>query len=203
MRRLLYFLIFGLMSLPALGQSAQLTVVDSGSGINEIVTVTSTGQFKIAFEAADGWALSQWYDLVNDPNLTTNVAAAPGIIGVSDHCTYQNGIPNIVFYGDNDSVLHQFTQGCDFSSSPRSMSVLASSPSLVVIQTSNSPTASALSIDTNVVVTKTYYIYPNGKIYVHESIHVTNAQNLTSAASGNYIMEIGLNDPSGGSSNTT
>jgi len=63
-QRLLLLMVFCLFSRSA---SAQLTTVTAGSGINQTVTVTSANLFKLVFEAYDNWGMSQWYDLVNDP----------------------------------------------------------------------------------------------------------------------------------------
>lgn len=171
-----------------------LSLVCSGTGI----TVESARQFRLVFEAADNWGLSQWYDLVNDPTATTNLALAYGVGGPSQACARENGIPQITLYGDFDNKASTFIAGCIFPSASRSITILTNTTSQVVLQTVGHPMAS--SIDTNVTVTTTYDIRPDGHIYLHQNLAVVNAANLNA---DNYVLEVGLNDPSGGSATTT
>jgi hypothetical protein len=175
-----------------------LTLVCSGTGINQAVTVESSHQFRLVFEAADNWGLSQWYDLVNNPTATTNLALAYGVGGPSQACARESGIPQITFYGDGDKKASMFMAGCGYSTASRSMTILTNTTSQVVLQTVGYPMAG--SIDTNVTVTTTYDIRPDGHIYINQKVAVAAAQNLTA---DNYVLEVGLNDPSGGSASTT
>ena len=169
----------------------------SGTGTNQIATVESSNQFRLVFEAADNWGLSQWYDLVNDPNATTNLAGPIySVNGPSNPCAAEPGLQNMVFYGDNDAKLEMREAGCAFSNSTRSMTVLSSSPSLVVIQTSGHPMNSIPNIDTNITGTSTYYIYPNGQIYIHNTVSVVSAKDLSNGGTaGLFISTMGLEDP--------
>jgi hypothetical protein len=54
-----------------------MRLIDSGSGLKRKVTVESVGLFRLVFEAADNWGISQWYDLVNDGSAKTNLTG-PG-----------------------------------------------------------------------------------------------------------------------------
>src|SRR5579863_9446200 len=99
--------------LVSISTSAQtLSLAQSGSGNSASITVMSSGQFELVFEAADNWGLSQWYDLVNDPSATTNLLLAYGVNGTSNPCARQNGLVQMVFYGDSDSILGNFEAGC-------------------------------------------------------------------------------------------
>jgi hypothetical protein len=172
-----------------------LSLVCSGTGINQTVTVESIGQFRLVFEAADNWGISQWYDLVNDPNAMTNLLLAYGVGGASDPCARENGMQEMTFYGDNDKKLQMYEAGCG-SIGNATMTVIASSPSLAIIKTTANPISNLGVIDTNVTGTITYYIFPNGKIYTQVSLGVVLAQDLTNGGNGGlYFAFIGLNDP--------
>jgi Putative Ig domain len=180
------------------GPSAQaLSLVISGTGINQIATVESSGQFRLVFEASDNWGLSQWYDLVNDPNATTNLAGPVyAVNGPSNPCAAEPGLQNMVFYGDSDAKLAMREAGCAFANNTRSMTVLSSSPSLVVIQTSGHPMNSLPNIDTNITGTNTYYIYPNGQIYIHNTVSVVSAKDLGNGGTADlFISTLELEDP--------
>ena len=180
-----------------------LSLVCSGTGINETVTVESAHQFRLVFEAADNWGLSQWYDLVNDPNTTTNLALAYSVGGTGAPCDRENGIPQITYYGIDDEKQSIFEASCKYASSFRSMTILGSSPSLVTLQTVSHPMV-ASSTSKNLTGTTTYYIYPNGQIYIHQNIAVLSAVDLTlGGTTRNFTIEVALNDPSGGSSLAT
>jgi hypothetical protein len=189
-----------LLAPACLHAQATLSLVTAGTGINQTVTVTSSGQFKIVFEAYDNWGLSQWYDLVNDPSATTNLALAYSVNGASVPCFRENGIPQITFYGDNDEKASMFVAGCSYPTRPRSLTILTNTTSQVVIQTVNNPMNGIPDIDPNVTVTTTYDIRPTGLMLMHQNVGVGTAQNLDS---DNLVLSVGLNDPSGGSSTTT
>jgi hypothetical protein len=61
----------------------------------------------------------------------------------------------------------------------------------VVVQAISSPVASAIGALTNVTGDVTYYIYPNGKIYIHSVLRVAKAQ----TASEWRCATLGLSDP--------
>jgi len=202
MRRLLLLEAL-LLLLPGVA-SAQMSYTDTGSGINEVVTITSTNQFQLVFEATGNWGLTQWYDLVNDPTKTTNLALAYSVNGTLDPCARESGIPQITLYGDADKKATMFEAGCNYAGSARSKSILASNALEIVLQTSGFPMGAGPIIDTNVVWTTTYYIYWNGKIVVNQALHVTSAEDLTAGGTaGNFVISMGLNDPAGGSSTAT
>lgn len=184
------------VNLVSSGTAPGLSVVDAGAGINEIVTVESSNTFRIVFEAQDNWGLSQWYDLVNDPNATTNLALAFSVNGNSNLCSRENGIPQLTLYGDADKKLSMYEAGCNFSGSARSMSIVSSCASEVVIQTTGHPTDATPDIDNNLTGTLTYSIFPDGRIYVHEKLAAVNAQDLTGAGTvQNFTEFVGLNNP--------
>jgi hypothetical protein len=168
---------------------------DSGSGLNRTVTIESTGLFRIVFEAADNWGIAQWYDLVNDPSARTNLTG-PGYGVTQEISTAQPGLFQQVFYGTkpNDPLLYTRAANSYFPNSPRTFTILENSPSRVVVRAISSPVAGSVGVLSNVTAEVTYYIYPNGKIYVHSNIRVVDAQTATEWR----CATLGLSDPTSG-----
>lgn len=157
-----------------------------------MVTVESTGLFRLVFEAGDNWGIAQWYDLVNDPSARTNLTG-PGYGVNKDISTAEPGLFQQVFYGTtpNDPKLYTRAASYYFPKSPRTFNILENSPSRVVVQAISSPVTSAVGVLSNVTGDVTYYIYPNGRIYVHSILRVVNAQ----TASEWRCATLGLSDP--------
>jgi hypothetical protein len=177
-----------------LGASAngQMRLADSGSGLSRTVTVESNGLFRLVFEAADNWGIAQWYDLVNDPSARTNLTG-PGFGVTKDISTAEPGLFQQVFYGTTPDDPKLYTRAAShyFPKSPRTFNILENSPSRVVVQAITSPVTNAVGVLSNVTVDVSYYIYPNGKIYVHSILRVAKAQ----TASEWRCAVLGLSDP--------
>jgi hypothetical protein len=171
---------------------AGMHLTDSGSGLGRTVTVESSGLFRLVFEAADNWGIAQWYDLVNDPLAHTNLTG-PGYGVNRDLSTAEPGLFQEVFYGTtpNDPKLYTRAAGAYFPNSPRTFRVLENSSSRVVVQATSSPVTNAVGVLGNVIVDVTYYIYPNGKIYLHSVLSVVKAQVVQEWR----CATIGLSDP--------
>jgi hypothetical protein len=172
---------------------------DSGSGLKRTVTVESTGVFRLVFEAADNWGISQWYDLVNDGAAKTNLTG-PGYGVNPDISTAEPGLFQQVFYGTtpDDPKLYTRAASYYFPNSPRTFTVLENSPSRVVVQATSSPITNAAGVLSNVTCEVTYYIYPNGKIYIRSVLRVARAQ----TAKEWRCAVLGLSDPTSGDSYT-
>ena len=182
------------------GPVGRMQLVDSGSGLSRTVTVQSTGLFRLVFEADDNWGIAQWYDLVNDPSARTNLTG-PGYGVTKDVSTAEPGLFQQVFYGTtpNDPKLYTRAAGHYFAKSPRTFNILENSPSRVVVQAISSPVTNAVAVLSNVVAEVTYYIYPNGRIYIHSVLRVARAQ----SASEWRCATLGLSDPTSGDPYTT
>jgi len=180
--------------------NGELRLVDSGSGLSRTVTVESTGLFRLGFEAGDNWGVAQWYDLVNDSSARTNLTG-PGYGVNQDISTAEPGLFQQVFYGTtpNDSKLYTRAASYYFPKSPRTFNILENSRSRVVVQAISSPVTNAVGVLSNVTGDVTYYIYPNGKIYVHSILRVVNAQ----TASEWRCATLGLSDPTSADSYTS
>lgn len=180
------------LNLKVLQAPGRMTLTDSGSGLSRMVTIESTGLFRLVFEAADNWGLAQWYDLVHDPSAQTNLTG-PGYGVTKDISTAEPGLFQQVFYGTkpDDPKLYTRAASYYFASSPRTFKILENSSSRVVVQAISSPVTNAVGVLSNVTADVTYYIYPNGKIYVHSVLRVAAAQ----TASEWRCATLGLNDP--------
>ncbi len=183
------------------GGNGNLTLSQSGTGNTATATVVSTGQFQLVFEAGDNWGLSKWYDLVNDPSATTNLAGPVySVNGSSVPCAAEDGLAQYVFYSEADEkqFMREMGSGCTYATSTPTMTVVTNTPTLIVLQVASTPVApSALS--TKLSTTITYYIYPNGKIYVHDVITALSAFSFSTCGTGSspcddYMMMLGLPD---------
>ena len=172
-----------------------MQLVDAGSGTSRTVTIESTRLFRLVFEAADNWGIAQWFDLVNDPSARTNLTG-PGYGVNNDISTSEPGLFQQVFYGTNPDDPKLYTRAASyyFPNSPRTFNILENSVSRVVVQAISSPVAGAVGVLSNVTADVTYYIYPNGKIYIHSVLRVANAQ----TASEWRCATLGLSDPTSG-----
>ncbi len=172
--------------------TSRVQLTDSGSGLSRTVTIESPGLFRLVFEAADNWGIAQWYDLVNDPAAKANLTG-PGYGVTKDISTAEPGLFQQVFYGTtpNDPKLYTRAAGHYFPKSPRTLNILENSPARVVVQSISSPVASAIGVLSNVTAEVTYYIYPNGKIYIHSVLRAARAQSVSEWR----CAVLGLNDP--------
>jgi len=187
------------LSIDAGPASSGMRLTDAGFGLKRTVTVESTGLFRLVFEAADNWGIAQWYDLVNDQFAHTNLTG-PGYGVNRDPSTAQPGLFQEVFYGTtpDDPLLYTRAAGAYFPNSPRTFNILESSSSRVVVQSKSSPVANAVGVLSNATGDVTYYIYPNGRIYVHSVLRVANAQSVREWR----CATLGLNDPTSGNPST-
>ncbi len=191
MRKLILFLLL----VPVLGVAQTLSLSQAGSGNTATITVTSAGQFKLVWDAADNWGLSGWYDLVNDPTATTNLASpAYGVNGPSVPCGNQGALANLVFYSEGDEMgfSHYNDVSCPWSTAARSSTVITNTATLVVIETTSIPSINS-RISTILTDTIRYYVYPNGKIYIHATISASGSITLGAGSWGNdMVMEVSL-----------
>ena len=113
-----------------------------------------------------------------------------------DISTAEPGLFQQVFYGTkpDDPKLYTRAASYYFPNSPRTFNILKIPVHAVVVQAISSPVANAVGVLSNVTADVTYYIYPNGKIYVHSVLQVAAAQ----TASEWRCATLGLSDPTSG-----
>ncbi|HBI33911.1 MAG TPA: hypothetical protein DDY44_02050 [Candidatus Moranbacteria bacterium] len=187
---LVFFLIFGMFSCGSV-QAAGLILTETNQGtIDHTVTIESEGQFRLAFEAADNWGLSQWYDLANDPTAQINIASESysNPPASSDESALFQQV-----YNPGDPKAHMFAAKYYQPGNPRSFSILENTTARVVVENMYYPLIgtqlySALQFHTK------YVIYPDGKIYITNKLNVINDYLLTEWRNS----VIGLGDPSYG-----
>jgi hypothetical protein len=176
---------------------AGLTLVDVGTGLDRVVTIDSVGVFRLVFEAADNWGLSQWYDLVNDPTGSTNLVGPACGSGspypCTDITTAEPGLFQWVFYGTapDDPKLYTRSAYYYFPNLSRTFTILEQTSDRVVVEAVSHPAVTAQGTLDNVTGTVRYTIYPDGRLYIHSVLLVGQAQ--TATAWFNAIM--GLEDP--------
>jgi len=114
----------------------------------------------------------------------------------NDPSTAEPGLFQQVFYGTNpdDPKLYTRAASSYFPNRTRTFNILENSPSRVVVQAISSPVAGSVGVLSNVTADVTYYIYPNGKIYVHSILGVADAQTATEWRCATH----GLSDPTSG-----
>lgn len=170
----------------------------SGSGNTRLVTVISPSLFELVFDEGDAWGITGWYDLVNDPGATTNLLspACPSgaTCNASDQQTSEPGLFQRTYYDFSPADTKEYTRSAHFyfPTSPRQLSVLEYNASRIVIETKSEPTVTASGVLNNLIGTARYYIYPNGRIYVHFVATVTNAATFNAT---HLFSVITLEDP--------
>lgn len=193
MRRILLGVCLLLASLSTVAQT--LSVTQAGSGNTATIAVTSSGQLKLVWDAADNWGLDGWYDLVNDPTATTNLASPVySVNGSSVPCAEESGLSQYVFYseGDEKIAMKWVSNGCTYSSTSRSMEIITNTSSLVVLQTTALPIVTS-GPSSDLVTRMTYFIFPDGKVYVHLTINALGSITLGTGAWGSdFAMMMGL-----------
>jgi hypothetical protein len=172
-----------------------------GSSGTQTLAITSAGLFELVFDNADNWGIDGWYDLVNDPTLTTNLLSPACPVGTGNACTLpgslnsaEPGLFQRTYYDFGDVKQYGKPSHAYFPNMSRSLNVLEYNPSRIVVETKSMPAATASTIFNNLTGTTRYYIYPNGQIYVHHVATVTNA--ATIATTGTPIFsDVTLEDP--------
>lgn len=185
-------------------QAVTLSLTDTGTGINRVVTIESSGQFRIAFEAVQNFGLSKWYDLVNDPGMNTDlaqshdllVAQQPGMVSHESGSLFTQ-----VFSITQPATMPNDTQtaiNCQqaamnaYPEYVASLNILENTAARVVIQTHQTP-----QIDntyySEIKITTEYFIYPDGKIYITNSLYNTGDRVI--AEWRNSVLQ--LQDPTG------
>jgi hypothetical protein len=183
-------------SVPAIvaGAPPVLKLTDAGTDLDRVVTIESVGLFRLVFEASDNWGLAQWYDLVNDPTAQTDLLANPLEVPGSDLAkAAEPGMFQQAFYGTDpdDPKLYSKASYHFFPNSPRAFNILENTASRIVVEAISSPVVNAVGILSNVTVSVTYHIYPNGRIYIRSEIRVANAQTVIEWR----CAVLGLGDP--------
>ncbi|HBI33912.1 MAG TPA: hypothetical protein DEA43_03645 [Candidatus Moranbacteria bacterium] len=165
---LIFFLTFGTFSF--CDAKAALTLVETGTEREKIISIESTGQFGLVFKASINGGIAEWYDLVNDPDKTRNLhQGGNGMIGA----VWGNANPTIDF--PDDPKLYFSVAG--YPDQQPELTAVENTPSRVVIKTVGHPLLD-WGVATSVLCTTYYYIYPDGKIYLSFTTHYDNSVTL-------------------------
>jgi hypothetical protein len=171
------------------------SLILTDSNIDQVITIESSGQFRLVFEAGDNAGLSQWYDLVNDPSAQNNLAGPAYGVNQGDITVAEPGLFQQVFYGTtpNDPKLYTRAAKYYFPSSPRSFQILENTAARIVLEAISHPIAGSTGVLSNITGKVKYTIYPDGRIYIHSEITAQNPQTIDTWF--NAIM--GLQNPGG------
>jgi hypothetical protein len=165
------FVLLPSISSPA--PAAQLVLTQSGTGIEHKVTVESIGLFRLVFEADHNYGISKVYDLVNDPTAATDLTQNQG--PRMSELQEQAALFNQRITRD-DLIGHTLAAKTYFSNTPRRITIIENTSARVVIENTYSPMFGG--VNTNIIFTDTYYIYPNGKLYIHHKLHSVTEQEI-------------------------
>lgn len=165
-----------------------MKISSSGSGsINHAVTVESSGQFRLAFEAAYNYGLSTWFDLVNDKGATTDIAR-----DVTAHFRdlKQGALFNQVIF-PGDLIGHIISAGKYLPNEAREIRIIESNALRAIVECSYHPMI-ATKVNRNLKFTTRYVIYPTGKIFITNTMQSLADQSLDQWRNS----VVGLGDPS-------
>lgn len=183
-------LAISLMALFPVGAGAAaptMSVTESGTGIDHTVTVESAGQFRLVFEAAMNYGLSKWYDLVNDPAASLDIAQNP----TNYLPQHEQGALFNQTMSPGDLIGHIVAAKKCQPDLYRSLTIVENTPVRSVIEVSYHP---MIGTANNILIlfNDRYHVYPDGKIYITHKMHSDIDQSLTDWR--NFV--IGLGDPS-------
>ena len=176
---------FFMLTTTALAAPLSLKTSEQGEGLSHKVIVESPGNFRIAFENGLNYGLSQWFDLYHDPQ---------ALIDLTDNATnyipyHEQGALFNQCLNPDDLIAHVAGAKNQFKDVARSLTILESGPDKVVLENAHHP---MLGKKNESLLFKTRYtIYPDGKIYIKNTMHAIEPQEITMWR--NSI--VGLSDP--------
>lgn len=166
-------------------ENVGLKLSETGKGLDHTVAVESPGLFKLGFENGLNYGLTQWYDLVNDPQAKIDIS--------QNHTGYlpehaQGALFNQCLNPD-DLIGHVVSARNQFKETPRSIKILEKGPARVVLENSYHPMLGKQNIE--LLFNTHYVIYPTGKIYIKNTFTALSPQEITMWR--NSVL--GLGDP--------
>jgi len=179
-----YVICMLLMSCPSIviAASPSLSVSDFGVGINRVVSVTSPGLFKLAFEATENFGLSRWYDLVNDPAMTNDLAQSHDtLIKTNPGMKYNEGGSLFTqIFNPLDVQSTNFVDQSILNANPQyaaTINIIESNSLRIIIDTLQYPKISN-TYYSDVTLATRYTIYPDGKIFITNTLHSTGSRTI-------------------------
>lgn len=158
----------------------------SGAGsMDHTVTVESLGQFRLAFEAAYNYGMSQWFDLVNDPNAKTNIAREGD---GHNPAASQRALFNQAVYPDH--VIAHIISAAQNPDLPRSLTVVETNPVRTIVVCRYHPLLFH-KVVRDLQFATTYVIYSSGKIFIKNTLESLADRELKEWRNS----MIGLGDP--------
>ena len=149
-----------------------LKLSETGKGLNHAVIVKSKGLFKLGFENGLNYGLTQWYDLVNDPQAKIDIS--------QNHTGYlpehaQGALFNQCLNPD-DLIGHVVSARNHFKDTPRSIKILENGAVRIVLENSYHPMLGKQNKE--LLFNTRYVIYPTGKIYITNTFTALSSQKI-------------------------
>jgi len=160
-------------SLFAQAEQIELKLSETGTGLDHTVIIESPGMFKLGFENGLNYGLSQWFDLVNDPQAKVDISH-----NYTDYLSAhaQGALFNQCLNPD-DLIGHVASAKLHFKDTPRSIKIIESGPVRVIVENSYHP---MLGKQNKTLLFNTrYVIYPTGKMFIKNIFTALKPQTIT------------------------
>lgn len=185
---LLFCLISFVVALHANVTEAKLVVKEAGNGtINHTVTIEAPGQFRLGFDATYNYGLSEWYDLINDPDGKRNIAEDV-ILRFPAHA--QGALFNQVI-APGDFIGHILAAKTFFPNEPRKLEIIENNQVRTIIEIFYHPMI-AYTINRQISFKTRYVIYSTGEIFITNTMQSLADQEIREWRNS----VVGLGDPS-------
>jgi len=182
-------IVFAGIGYPGLGHAVKngLILKEKNKGsIEHTIVLESLGQYRLAFEASYNYGLSQWFDLVNNPTGTTNLAYNPTQY-LPDH--QQPALFNQVV-NPGDLIGHIISAKRHLQKVPREFRILENNNVRCIVTASFYPMIGS-NYNKNIHFEVQYILYPTGKIYIRSTLQSKESQEISLWRNS----VIGLGDP--------
>ena len=155
--------------------------------LDHVVTVTSPGRFEVGFESSRNYGLSRWFDLVADPDATTDLLH---YTDEPDALTEQGALCNQVIYPDDTHLSHRTAEWA-WPDLPRGLTIEEQSPLRVILSTTAHPVVTSVA-DEDLTVTTRWTLYATGQLFV--ATEAVSAGGRTDISEWRHCV-IGTGDP--------
>jgi len=153
--------------------AGDIAVHERGHGISHVVTIECSEQFRLVFEAAKNYGITQWYDLAGDPAGKRDLLHNPtGYIPMHAQGAIFNQCLN-----PDDLIAHVASAGSLHKDVPRSFRILSWTPKAVVVVSEYSPMLGKSNPD--LVFTTRYEIHRSGRIDIQNTLRAKSSQTIT------------------------
>lgn len=185
----IFCLIYFVIALHAADVTEDMLIVretDNGT-INHTVTIEAPGRFRLGFAASYNYGLSEWYDLINDPDGKRNIAKDV-VLHFPAHA--QGALFNQVI-ARGDFIGHILAAKTFFPNEPRKLEIIENNRLRAVIEIFYYPMI-AYTINRQISFKTRYVVYSTGGIFITNTMQSLADQEIYEWRNS----VIGLGDPS-------